>query len=70
MFNSEPELLASIQATAKSLNKAMADYKSTQKALEKFENSKSLERQDYLADAVDLLRKVDLVRRLQNGCGF
>ncbi len=66
MFNSEAELLASIQATAKSLNKILTDYKATQKSLEKLENTKSLERQDYLADAVEMLRKVDLARM---GCG-
>ena len=66
MFDSESDLLASVQATAKALAKVLGDYKSTLKALEKLDSPKSLERQDYLADAVSLLKKVDLSRL---GCG-
>ena len=62
MIETEPELLAAIQATAKSLSKSLNDYKATLKALEKLDTAKSLERQDYLADAVETLRKVDLAR--------
>lgn len=66
MFESESELLVALQATAKSVNKVLANGKALVKALEKLDSSKTLERQDYVADAVDVLKTTDLT---MFGCG-
>ena len=60
MLNSESELLIAIQATSKALNKVLTGYKSLSKALEKLEDAKSLERQDYVGDALEQLKQNDL----------
>lgn len=66
MFDSESELLVALQATAKSVNKVLTNGKSLVKALEKLDNIKSLDRQDYVADAVEILKTTDLTTF---GCG-
>jgi len=60
MLESESELLLAIQAASKSLSKALNGYKSLARALEKIDSNKALERQDYVADAVDALKNNDL----------
>lgn len=66
MFESESELLASLHAAAKSVNKVVAHGKSLVKSLEKLDAPKSLERQDYLSDAIEAMKGVDLT---PFGCG-
>ena len=60
MLESDSDLLIAIQTTAKALNKVLNGYKSLAKALEKLDSDKALERQDYVADAVDALKANDL----------
>ncbi len=66
MFESESELLVALQGTAKSVNKVLTNGKIIVKALEKLDTAKSLERQDYMADAIEALRTTDLTTF---GCG-
>ena len=66
MLESDSELLIAIQTTAKSLNKVLNGYKILAKSLEKLDTEKSLERQDYVADALDALKSNDLTAL---GCG-
>ena len=66
MIESESELLIAIQTTAKSLNKVLNGYKFLAKSLEKLDTEKALERQDYVADALDALKNNDLTAL---GCG-
>ena len=64
--DADSELLASLQSAAKSVAAVVAQGKTVVKALERFDAPKSLDRQDYLADALDALRGVDLNAY---GCG-
>ena len=64
--DADSELLASLQSAAKSVAAVVAQGKTVVKALERFDAPKSLDRQDYLADALDALRGVDLSAY---GCG-
>ena len=66
MFESESELLVALQAAAKSVNKVLASGKVIVKALEKLDSAKSLDRQDYVADAIEVLKTSDLN---SFGCG-
>ena len=66
MLNSDSELLMAIQTASKSLSKTLSEYKSLAKALEKLEDAKSLERQDYVGEALESLKKTDLSPL---GCG-
>ena len=66
MLNSESELLIAIQTASKTLAKVLGGYKSLSKALEKLEDAKSLERQDYVGEALELLKENELSPL---GCG-
>lgn len=60
MIESEADLLVAIQGVAKSVSKVLASGKSVVKALEKLDSPKTLERQDYLDDAISVLKTADL----------
>ncbi|MBQ9396446.1 MAG: hypothetical protein IJU23_13160 [Proteobacteria bacterium] len=60
MIESEADLLVAMQGVAKSVSKALASGKAVVKALEKLDSPKSLERQDYLDDAISVLKTADL----------
>lgn len=66
MFESESELLLVLKTTAKSVNKVLTSGKTLVKSLEKLDSTKALDRQDYVADALDVLKTTDLA---QYGCG-
>lgn len=60
MFETESELLLVLKTTAKSVNKVLTSGKSLVKSLEKLDGAKALERQDYVSDALESLKTVDL----------
>lgn len=66
MFESESELLLVLKTTAKSVNKVLTSGKTLVKSLEKLDTIKALDRQDYVADALEILKTTDLA---QYGCG-
>lgn len=60
MIESEADLLVALQGVSKSVSKALASGKAVVKALEKLDSPKTLERQDYLDDAISVLKTADL----------
>lgn len=57
MYESETELLAALQATSKSVSKALTGGKALVKALDRLSEERALERPDLLAEAVEALKE-------------
>ena len=66
MYESDSDLLLALQGIGKTVNQVLTNAKGLVKSIEKIDNAKALERQDYLTDLLDSLKSNDLA---MFGCG-
>ena len=60
MYESDSDLLLALQGIGKTVNQVLTNAKGLVKSIEKIDNAKALERQDYLTDLLDSLKSNDL----------